>query len=365
MKTSRLFKKACAVSVAFMLLFTAIPALTGSLEADASSYPTYTHFDGDCVGSIGGFCYYAKMVDSDSPRTSLKVDIYLDTKKVASQNTDQSGRIEGFIKSTNYGRHQLKFKVFDVNSSGVQTGNTYTYDGPSITIYTVSDFVSSDIEVYSANCQSILGSVPLSNYTTVYVSTAPDSGFMYLGLEEVTWYGRYRTTDERFLKGTVYLTVTCDDGTNTKKIVKEVKVEDHTFDSGTVTKPAKYFSQGEKTFTCSRCGATKTTSIPKLDIAKVKPAKVKITSAKVNGRTLTLKWKKIGKKTKGYQIGLKDKKSGMTKYTNVKQGKKSTIKKTIKKLERGRKYAIKVRAYNIVEGHKVYGPWSKAKSGKV
>ncbi len=139
----------------------------------------------------------------------------------------------------------------------------------------------------------------------------------------------------------------------------------HKWDSGTITKPAQYFTEGVKTFKCSVCGQTKTASIPKLNINKVTPVKATIKSAKVKGKKLTLKWKRIAKNTKGYQIGVKDKKSGMTKYFNVKQSNKATISKVVKKLEKGRKYAIRVRAYNVVEGHNVYGPWSKAKSGKM
>lgn len=139
----------------------------------------------------------------------------------------------------------------------------------------------------------------------------------------------------------------------------------HVWDSGKITKPAKYYSTGVKTFTCTKCGTTKTSSIPKLDISKVKPAKVKLAGAKVSGKKLTVKWKRISKNTKGYQVALKDKKTGKQKTYTVKQGKKSTLSKTIKKLKKGRKYAVRVRAYNVVEGHKVYGPWSKAKSGKV
>ena len=234
-----------------------------------------------------------------------------------------------------------------------------------MTIYTVDDFVNSDIGIFTANCEGISGRVPLSYGTTVYISTSPDSGFKYLSVKPVTYYGTFSTSEKSFLSGTVYLKCTVNDGTRSKTIIKEVAVEDHTYDAGEITVPAKYFSVGKKVFTCTRCEATKTVTLPKKNIAAVTPAKAKITSAKVKGKKLTLKWKRIAKNTKGYQIGLKDKKSGMTRYISVKQGSKATVTKIVKKLEKGRKYAIKVRAYNIVEGQKVYGAWSKAKSGKV
>lgn len=39
----------------------------------------------------------------------------------------------------------------------------------------------------------------------------------------------------------------------------------HTYDSGTVTKEPTESAEGEKTFTCTLCGSTKTEAIPRLD----------------------------------------------------------------------------------------------------
>ena len=137
----------------------------------------------------------------------------------------------------------------------------------------------------------------------------------------------------------------------------------HAWDNGTVTQPAKYLSTGTKVYTCSNCGAMKSETIPKLDASKITPAKVKLTSAKVSGKKLTLTWKRVSKKTKGYQIAVKNKKTKKVKHYTVKAGSKSKISKKIK-LKKGT-YAVKVRAYNIVEGHKFYGAWSKVKGGRI
>ena len=361
----RLLRKSAAIIFAFALSFITIPTLSGSLSVNADSYPGIGYTQGDIRGGIGGFYYHATSGDSDSPNTSVRVDVYLDNTKVATHQTGQYGVFSGFAKTTNYGTHDVKFVVYDLDSSGIQTGKTFTYSDHPVTIYTVDDFVSSDIDIYTANCQYISGRVPLSRGTTVYISNSPDSGFKYLTVDPKSDYGTFYTDNKSFLSGTVYLKCTASDGTSSKTILKEVEVEDHTYDAGKITVPAKYFSVGKKVFTCTRCEATKTVTLPKKNIAAVTPAKAKITSAKVKGKKLTLKWKRIVKNTKGYQIGLKDKKSGMTRYVNVKQGSKATVTKVVKKLEKGRKYAIRVRAYNIVEGQKVYGAWSKAKVGKV
>ncbi len=139
----------------------------------------------------------------------------------------------------------------------------------------------------------------------------------------------------------------------------------HSWDAGTIAKPATYFSVGVKTYVCTACGATKSQSIPSLNAAKVTPAKVKLTSAKVSGRKLTVKWKRISANTKGYQVALKDKKTGKQKYITVKQSKNKTLSKTIKKLKKKKTYAVRVRAYNVIGTETIYGPWSNVKIGKV
>ena len=42
-----------------------------------------------------------------------------------------------------------------------------------------------------------------------------------------------------------------------------------------------------------------------------------------------------------------------------------TTKKTIRKLKRGRKYYVRIRAYKTVKGKKHYGSWSKVKTVNV
>ena len=405
MKLRRIAGNTAAVLFALALTFTVIPALTGSLSVNAESLPDVGYVKNDIKGCIGGFHYWASSTDSDSPKSPVRVDVYLDSTLVATHQTGEYGSFHGFAKSSAIGEHTVGFKVYDIDSSGMQTGKTHTYKPVTVDIRPASSFTESEIEISTANCKEINGLVPKSAGTSLYISTSKDGGYDYRGLNDGYWdFQTFYVTDKEFLSGTVYAKVTVYDGNDSKTIIKEIKVEDHTFDSGkvttpakcftkgekvltcsrcgdtvtkkipeighhswnsgTVTKPAKYFTKGEKTYKCKTCGAKKTTVIPKLDIAKVTPAKAKIKSATVRGKKLTLKWKRIAKKTKGYQIGIKDKKSRMTRYVIVKQKSRSTMSKTIK-LEKGRKYAVKVRAYNVVEGRKVYGPWSTAKSGRV
>ena len=84
-------------------------------------------------------------------------------------------------------------------------------------------------------------------------------------------------------------------------------------------------------------------------VSKV-PAKAKISSAKnVKGKKISVKWNKVSRATK-YQV-----KAICGKKTIIKTTKKTSY--TIKKLTKGKKYKIYVRAYN----KHGYGKWSKVK----
>ena len=92
------------------------------------------------------------------------------------------------------------------------------------------------------------------------------------------------------------------------------------------------------------------------------PAKVKLTKAKAGKKKATVYFKRIAKNVTGYQVVLK--KGKKTKQVTVKQTKKKTISKVIKKLKKG-KWTVRVRAYNKINGRTYYGPWSAAKKIKV
>ena len=95
-----------------------------------------------------------------------------------------------------------------------------------------------------------------------------------------------------------------------------------------------------------------------------KPAKAVIKKVKPGKKKLNVKWKKVAKAT-GYNIQVAQNK----KFT--KKLKKATVKKytskgkTIKKLKKGKKYYVRVRAYRVVKGKTYYGAWSKVKKTTV
>ncbi|MFQ9514873.1 MAG: discoidin domain-containing protein [Eubacterium sp.] len=95
-----------------------------------------------------------------------------------------------------------------------------------------------------------------------------------------------------------------------------------------------------------------TTTKTQTDVKK--PGKTKITQTKVGKRKVSIKFKSV-KGAAGYRI----------KYSlkaNFKKAKTITTKKlkaTIKKLKKGKRYFIRVQAYKVVNGKKIYGTYSK------
>ncbi|WP_288312458.1 leucine-rich repeat domain-containing protein [uncultured Eubacterium sp.] len=94
-----------------------------------------------------------------------------------------------------------------------------------------------------------------------------------------------------------------------------------------------------------------------------KPASVKVNKTLAKKKALVVYWNKIVDAS-GYQIQVAtDKKFKKNKKT-ITVAKQNASKKTVKKLKTKKKYFVRVRAYKIVDGKKVYGKWSKIKSVK-
>ena len=107
-----------------------------------------------------------------------------------------------------------------------------------------------------------------------------------------------------------------------------------------------------------KCKVTVSKKMPtsqKIEIAKSRQIpKLKVT-AKKKGKAL-VKWSKV-KGVAGYQIYRATKKNG--KYKKVATVKKAkTVKKTVKKLKKGKKYWFKVRTYTKIKGKTYTGKWS-------
>ena len=92
-------------------------------------------------------------------------------------------------------------------------------------------------------------------------------------------------------------------------------------------------------------------------VKSVKPVPAKQTSFKVKAGTkkFTASWKKVSGAC-GYKVYYSTKRSGNYKAKVVKGN--SKVKYTVKNLKKGKTYYVKSRAYRVVNGKKVYGPYT-------
>nr|MCR5202330.1 PT domain-containing protein [Lachnospiraceae bacterium] len=95
--------------------------------------------------------------------------------------------------------------------------------------------------------------------------------------------------------------------------------------------------------------------------AVTKPAKAKINSAKNNAKSTVLVVLKKISGANGYQLQYSLKKN----FKGKKTKNTTALKVKINKLKKKKTYYIRVRAYKVVDGKKVYGAWSTVKRVKI
>lgn len=94
----------------------------------------------------------------------------------------------------------------------------------------------------------------------------------------------------------------------------------------------------------------------KVHISKVNGLKIKKSKAKKNKLMIKVSWKKMAKAS-GYQLQYAQNKS-FTKGRKTKMCSAMKQSITIKNLKKAKRYYVRIRAYKIVQGKKVYGKWS-------
>lgn len=78
-------------------------------------------------------------------------------------------------------------------------------------------------------------------------------------------------------------------------------------------------------------------------------------------KAVVVTWKAV-KDVTGYQIQISTNKKFKKNKKTITVAKKKATKKTLKKLKAKKKYYVRVRAYKVINGKKVYGKWSKVKT---
>ena len=167
---------------------------------------------------------------------------------------------------------------------------------------------------------------------------------------------------------------------------------EHIFSDWEVIKKETEDETGEKRRICTDCGYEETMVINKLEKQKDNKTSTpnnkineipstsnkkdevgvavlgvnkpnKITIGKISNKKknkVVVNWKK-DKYAKGYQVQY----SISRKFVKAKKVEKKTCSVTLRKLIKKKTYYIRVRAYNIYNGKKVYGKWSKVKKVKI
>ena len=166
---------------------------------------------------------------------------------------------------------------------------------------------------------------------------------------------------------------------------KEIPATGHDFDKGKVTTEATCTKEGVKTYTCIKCGVTKTEAIPatghdfgnnqpkcsvcgianpnyKEEVVVTKPAATTLKSVKAATKSIKVTWTKVSK-VDGYQIQYttdsKFKKS--IKTITVKNQKTTSY--TISGLKANQKYYVRVCTYKTQKDKsKLTSKWSKVKN---
>ena len=87
-------------------------------------------------------------------------------------------------------------------------------------------------------------------------------------------------------------------------------------------------------------------------------------SIKKDKKSLTIKWKKISKKIKGYQFQYSTDPNFEKNVKTVNVSNPKTDMRKVKKLKSKTKYYVRIRSFKKVGSEKVYSNWSKTKSAK-
>ena len=207
-------------------------------------------------------------------------------------------------------------------------------------------------EEYSYNC--------INHEKTRYVQVTPQYG------KVCGTYRIYCDECEEYITPVLtchsYYTVKNEDGTTTTKCSRcgQVEGKDSGNNGGTSGGGSSSGSASTQD-TSTNNGNTQSGSSSSAAVKAVKAKKVVVKKAKAAKKALVVTWKAV-KNVTGYQIQISTNKKFKKNKKTITVAKKKATKKTVKKLKSKKKYYVRVRAYKVINGKKVYGKWSKVKT---
>lgn len=150
--------------------------------------------------------------------------------------------------------------------------------------------------------------------------------------------------------------------TQKKEIENIPAYGEHDWNGGTVTNPAAEGAEGLMTYTCTRCGKTRTEVIPAIVYPNDLPV-VKISKPKAGKKKMTVRWKKVSKKKQKKIQGVEIQIATDKNFTNIVKKTKGSKKKTskvIKGLKSKKRYYVRIRAYKNAADGKHVSDWKSS-----
>ena len=251
------------------------------------------------------------------------------------------------------------YKGYSVNADKSQITGVVKQNGSlSLNVYY-------DRNVYTITYKNVEGLQNINPTQYVYGETVTLTPVEKTGYRFTGWYSDRECTKE--IDG-----ITADDAENMIVYAGFESNEPTTAEPATTqpgndptTQPSVEETTTDKPGETTVQPSTKEPESTTKSVAKVKrPERVKKLKAKRKSRAkVSLKWRKV-KGAKGYQIAMKKGKKGKFKVVKTLKG-VNKIRYIKAKLQVGKVYYIKVRAYKKVGGRKVFGKYSKARKYRV
>lgn len=171
---------------------------------------------------------------------------------------------------------------------------------------------------------------------------------------------------------------------------EDIPAKEHKFSGWKTYKEATCEEAGEQRRICTICGFEETKVIPVTEHnfedgycticgaeenedfddeyedeyeEPIPPARANIKKLQSKKKTVVVLWNTISD-ARGYQVQLSTDKKFKKNKKNYSIGNQKANKKTVKKLKAKKKYFVRVRAYKVVDGEKIYGKWSKIRNIK-
>ena len=171
---------------------------------------------------------------------------------------------------------------------------------------------------------------------------------------------------------------------------EDIPAKEHKFSEWKTYKEATCEEAGEQRRMCTVCGFEETKVIPTTEHnfedgycticgaeenedfddeyeddyeEPIPPARANIKKLQSKKKTVIVQWNTISD-ARGYQVQLATDKKFRKNKKSYSIGNQKASKKTVKKLKAKKKYFVRVRAYKVVDGEKIYGNWSKIRNIK-